>query len=140
MKILDDYKISWLGWEFKTYARKTGFNDGIFDESKGDKRSEVLGLYSRPYAHAVPGVINYMNYDDHTGKFTLVWTVPPYYSSKGAVISTGKRWHYPKGMMVKLTPNISSYHENGDFIYVNNVRRQYAQTIKIEILQVDSYK
>ena len=138
--MLDKYKVSWLGWEYKTYVRKTGFNDGIFDESNGKKRSEVLKAYSRPFAHAVPGVIDYMNYDDDRGNFTLIWTVPPYYSSKGAVISTGKRWHYPKGMLVKLTPNISnSYHENGALLYVNNAKRQYPQTIKIELLHADSY-
>jgi hypothetical protein len=135
MRLLDQYRISWLGWEYKTYVRKTGFNDGIFDEDLGEKRIEVLRLYSRPFAHAVPGIIDYMNYDDQSRNFTLIWTIPPYYSSeKGAIISTGKNWHYPKGMEVNLHPNLPYfYHEGGRFIHVSVLPSQHPQTIRLEI-------
>lgn len=135
MKLLDEYKISWLGWEYKTFVRRTGFNDGIFEETSGQKRTQVLRLYSRPFPHAVPGEIDYMNYNDETGNFTLIWTVPPYYASEGAIISTGKTWHYPRGMKVFLYPKTNfTYHNDGKFIHIANPRRQYPQSIRLEIL------
>jgi hypothetical protein len=141
MNLLDQHLLSWLGWEYKTYIRKTGFNDAIFDEDLGDKRPDVLRMYSRPFAHAVPGVIDHMNYDDETRNFTLIWTVPPYYSSKkGAIISTGKDWHYPLGMKINLHPNISYFYtEDGRFIHFSVLQRQYPQTMRLEILPSDSY-
>lgn len=135
MKLLDEYKISWLGWEYKTFVRKTGYNDGIFDEISGRKRLEVMRMYSRPFPHAVPGVIDYMNYNDESGNFTLIWTIPPFHSSEGAIISTGKTWHYPRGMKVSLHPKLNyTYNNGGKFIHIASSKRQYPQNIRLEIV------
>ena len=135
MKMLDQSKISWLGWEYKTYVRKTGFNDGIFNEATGEKRDASLKLYSRPFAHAAPGLINYMNFEDQTRNFTVIWTVPAYFTSEhNAKISTGRNWHYPGGMKIRVFPEGSVvYREDGNFVYVSAATRQYPREFKLEL-------
>jgi hypothetical protein len=52
MNRLDQMAVSWLGWEYKTFVRKTGFGDGLFDEKTGQVRDRMARLYSRPFARA----------------------------------------------------------------------------------------
>ena len=135
MKRLDSDLISWLGWEYKTYIKKTGYGEGIFDSINQVQRPEMIKLYSRPFAQSVSGKIIYMNYDDQENIFKLSWEIPPFSPSKSStVISTGRKWHYPNGMVVTITPNhTTSYLLKDNLIYVNAQSRQFAQIINLTL-------
>lgn len=134
MKRLDSEITSWLGWEYKTYIKKTGYGEGIFNSITEEQRLKMKTLYSRPFAQAVSGKIELMKYDDNDGDFHLIWTIPPFSSSASTIISTGREYHYPDGLSVTISPNqTSSYTENGNLIYVTTQTRPHPQTIKLII-------
>jgi hypothetical protein len=135
MKLLDELKVSWMGWEYKTYIRKTGWGDGLFDEKTGLMRPRMATLYSRPYAKAVTGVIHSMIYNDDTGIFSLLWTVPANTSSQLTTeVFLNTKWHYPKGYSVLITPFRSNYHRiGGDTLYITTAESAFPQLVELTI-------
>jgi endoglycosylceramidase len=133
MKRLDSELISWNGWEYKTYIKKTGYGEGIFDSINQNQRPIMKTLYSRPYAQAVSGTISEMKYDDDSGTFTLNWTVAAFSATAPTIVSTGRAWHYPNGFSVSITPATIQYAEKGNLLYIPTLRRSYPQTFRLVI-------
>ena len=135
MQILDGLIVSWLGWGYKTYIRKTGWGDGIFDEKTGLMRPQMARLYSRPYAKAVVGTIQYMNYNDDTGVFSLKWTVPANMSSTVYTeVSLNAKWHYPHGYNALVTPyNANTHWTDKNTLYIKTKTSQFPQSIELTV-------
>ena len=133
MQILDEFKMSWLGWEYKTYIRKTGWNEGLFEEETGKIRPKLARLYSRPYAMAVAGTIVDMKYDDHSHVFILKWIIAA--NSSSDVVSEiflSRKWHYPTGYRVSFSSSASiRTRTSGNVLYVSAKSRKYDQVVEL---------
>ena len=131
MRVLDDLLVSWAGWDYKTYSRKTGWGEGLFDESSGLMRRKMQILYSRPYAQAVVGTIKKMHYDDETHEFTLVWISNSKDPKKCTQLFLSQKYHYPDGYRVQLDPP-SFYERKGDLLLIPSFAQ--GQWIELKIL------
>lgn len=133
MRLLDEFRMSWLGWEYKTYVRKTGWGDGLFDEKTGLMRRKMAVLYSRPYATAVMGTIHAMSYNDESGYFYLSWTVPANTTGKHPTeVSLNTKWHYPRGYMVEVMPSYCNTHKIiGNKLQIFTKTKEFSQYVEL---------
>ena len=130
MKRLDAMGISWLGWEYKTYVRKTGYGDGLFDEKTGKMRPPMAKMYSRPYARAIAGTFQNMTYDDTTGVFVLKWISDENAPEDATTeVYLGTQYHYSKGYQILVTPTLAhSYWVNGNILHISTKIRTMSET------------
>ena len=135
-QLLDELLTSWTGWDYKTFTRKTGWGDGLFNEATGYIRPKMAKLYSRPYAHAAAGTINHMKYDDETGYFTLNYTVPANTSSNVLTeIVLNPNWHYPRGFHIMVNPvSYNKYwFDKNQKLYVSTQTKPFGQTVLVTV-------
>ncbi|KAI8612654.1 glycoside hydrolase superfamily [Chytriomyces sp. MP71] len=112
----DSYFMSYTGWEYTDYIKKTGTNNGIRNPKTGAVRPGMAAAYSRTHAHAIAGAPTFMEFNDESGLFTFKFV---YNGARGPGSVTELRTnfgvHYPGGYVVRIEgpPGFQVLHDNG---------------------------
>ncbi|KAI8915103.1 glycoside hydrolase superfamily [Entophlyctis helioformis] len=110
VRAADAFQQSWMGWSYKSFAQqRNSIDSSLFDDTTGKRRPEMERLLSRPYATAVQGLIERMEFNDTERTFTLVWTPRNVTSGVAdrvpdAEVALARRVWYPDGFRVSLEP------------------------------------
>lgn len=76
MAAADAHVQSWIGWEYKPYVGKTGFNSGPFQRD-GTLDLQIARSLARTYPRAVAGSITTFSFDPATALFSLSFVAGP---------------------------------------------------------------
>eukprot|EP00897_Mesotaenium_endlicherianum_P007760 jgi/Mesen1/7011/ME000365S06147 len=151
----DRHLQSWIGWEYKPYVNKTGYNLGPFNED-GSLNETVARFLSRTYPQAVAGTTCSFSFSPATGLFKLSYDaaeLPDKAEEAGGAQGEGqelaeaearllsrtteiwlsRKYFYPLGIVVSRQPPGLEVVEDGNRVLLRHSRALCGRTINIEI-------
>lgn len=108
MDVMDEHLLSWIGWEYKSFAGSTvngtctGCGIGPIYPN-GTLDMGMISALSRTYAQAVAGVAQSTSFSSTTYAFSLVFTQNPSLSAP-TEIYFNQALHYPAGYSCTVAP------------------------------------
>jgi endoglycosylceramidase len=109
---VDQYRTHFMGWEYKSFVRITGWGESIYNEELGTFNDPVRLILSRTYPHFVAGRAQSIVFDNQTSAFSLTYTpqatVP---AGLPTEIYVNLQLRYPNGVNVAVSPaNGTTWH------------------------------
>lgn len=128
--LLDEFKLSWMQWDYKSFANLTWDNPGLFfteGNACADKsdmaaclNTDAVMQWSRTYAKAVAGFTHSFRFNVSTLSAELVYTINPR-CVQPTVIFVSQSWVYRAGITVTISPgHAATWAMIGDHIVVTH--------------------
>jgi endoglycosylceramidase len=115
LTLLDDYRLSWMHWDYKWFSNLTYDNPGLFktngpfepcvqrDSMDACLDRSAVPTWARTYPKAVAGSINSFTFNATTLLFTLSYEVDPA-CQLPTVVFASETWNYHNGFTVTIDP------------------------------------